>query len=195
MLHNTDELLRLVAAALLTIRYLFWITREIIDNRKTKKSSQTKLIHILQKMCLGGLGIFLYIQLFGYHFLSYLNHPYLEFLGFVTIVIAHVILFKARYDLADNWTHAVEYQIKINQKLVTHGIYGFIRHPIYLGVILTFLGVELLVGSYLFFVFLIVLPPYAYIQAKKEESILASQFKDIFREYQKNSSMFIPYIF
>jgi protein-S-isoprenylcysteine O-methyltransferase Ste14 len=41
----------------------------------------------------------------------------------------------------------VRIQEERRQKVVSTGVYGFVRHPMYLGAILMFLGVPLLLGS------------------------------------------------
>ena len=51
----------------------------------------------------------------------------------------------ARRTLADNWSAVVTF--KRDHELITRGIYHYIRHPIYTGVLLMFLATVLLVGT------------------------------------------------
>jgi protein-S-isoprenylcysteine O-methyltransferase Ste14 len=41
----------------------------------------------------------------------------------------------------------VRIQAERKQRVVSTGVYGFVRHPMYLGAVLTFVGVPLLLGS------------------------------------------------
>lgn len=79
-------------------------------------------------------------------------------------------------------------------KLVKSGIYGYIRHPLYLSVFLFGTGimlkdlhsVQLSLGTInLIAVFL---------TAKIEENEMIAKFGDEYREYMKETKMFIPYI-
>lgn len=75
--------------------------------------------------------------------------------------------------------------------LKTDGLYKWIRHPIYTGLILTTLGIALEVGSVgkLFFVAgLIVLLNY---KAKWEETLLLERYPD-YREYMSKTGRFVP---
>jgi protein-S-isoprenylcysteine O-methyltransferase Ste14 len=58
-----------------------------------------------------------------------------------------VFLFFRSY--ADNTflSPLVRIQADRNQRVVSTGIYGFVRHPMYLGAILMFIGAPLLLGS------------------------------------------------
>ena len=74
------------------------------------------------------------------------------------------------------------------------GIYRYIRHPIYLGLTLSWIGAEMVVGSYLcvslFALFLVF-----YIQGKREENnFLRSSFADEYHAYMKHTKMLIPFV-
>jgi protein-S-isoprenylcysteine O-methyltransferase Ste14 len=112
--------------------------------------------------------------------------------GLAMIVASFIVLVPARRTLGDNWAHAVEYQIKPGQELVTSGIYRYVRHPIYSGLALGIIGVELVAHSYLVFLFIPALALASYLQAQREEELLIKQFGSKYRDYMKHSAMFIP---
>ncbi len=117
-----------------------------------------------------------------------------QLIGVTLVILGVGICFVARREIASNWVSGEEYQIKKGQKLVTTGIYSLIRHPIYLGFALSFIGGELTAQSYLFVVFL----PYlisGYVQGKREEKLLIAHFGDAYKTYMKKTKMFVPYIF
>ena len=135
------------------------------------------------------------IQLLGVHILSMPHVPFwFAYLGFLLVLIGIGISIAARYALHTNWTGAAEYQIKNNHTLITHGIYHFIRHPIYVGMGIAFVGSEMVVGSYLFismFAFFIA----AYVQGKREEKILLAHFGKKYSIYMERSKMLFPFVF
>ncbi|MBI5465139.1 isoprenylcysteine carboxylmethyltransferase family protein [Candidatus Gottesmanbacteria bacterium] len=71
--------------------------------------------------------------------------------------------------------------------LKTGGIYKYFRHPIYLGITLTCLGLSLSLGSKagLFYTILIIIP-LNIIRARKEEKILTERFGQEYLEYKRS---------
>jgi len=70
--------------------------------------------------------------------------------------------------------------------LVTDGVFGFTRNPMYLGMTLILLGLVLLLGSATPFIVALVLPVlFDCIFITPEERALATSFGDKFREYRK----------
>ncbi len=79
--------------------------------------------------------------------------------------------------------------------MITEQMFSRVRHPIYLGAILVYVGVLLLVLSPLgAFVFLGVLGLYHWL-AKDEESRMLDLFGDQYRAYQREVPMWLPFKF
>jgi protein-S-isoprenylcysteine O-methyltransferase Ste14 len=80
---------------------------------------------------------------------------------------------------------------KENAELKTDGLYKWMRHPIYTGLMLTTLGIALEAGSVaklLFVAALMVLFDY---KAKYEESFLIKRFPE-YRSYMSSTGRFVP---
>ena len=81
------------------------------------------------------------------------------------------------------------------QNLVTTGLYKYIRHPIYIGVILVYLCYCLLLRA-LFCILL--LNPFLvlslYLKARQEEKDLKNKFGEVYKNYIKKTGMFLPRI-
>lgn len=76
------------------------------------------------------------------------NFPlWLKFLGGLCILLSSFFMFKS---MADNTfaSPLIKIQKERNQYVVSTGVYGFVRHPMYLGAVLMFFGLPLLLGSY-----------------------------------------------
>ena len=84
--------------------------------------------------------------------------------------------------------------LKDNHRLVTTGIYGYIRHPMYASVILfcaVMLGTRLnWVNSLVFGILLADL----WLKLRHEERLLSERFSE-YRDYQKRTKMIIPFIY
>ena len=114
--------------------------------------------------------------------------------GFLLICTGVISSLVAQKQLGKAWTHAASAKIKPKQQLITHGSYRMVRHPIYTGIVFSYIGSQLLVGSWLWISCLFLFVP-LYIQAKKEEILLKKRFGEKFERYQKQTNMLIPYIF
>jgi protein-S-isoprenylcysteine O-methyltransferase Ste14/rhodanese-related sulfurtransferase len=78
--------------------------------------------------------------------------------------------------------------------LVTSGIYSKVRHPMYIGVILMFLGYLLFFGSLVSVPLWLAFTVLYIVKSVKEEQILADRFPD-YDEYRKRTWKFMPYVY
>jgi len=84
--------------------------------------------------------------------------------------------------------------IKENCKLVTTGIYTYIRHPMYLAVLLSMLGVVLIYFTYYELILFICLLSTLLVKLFYEESLWKCHSR-AYNEYLRNTKRLIPYIF
>lgn len=92
-------------------------------------------------------------------------------------------------------SYAPDIVILKDHKLHTKGLYRFIRHPQYLGQILSDLGAGIALLSYMVFPLVIFVEiPLFLMRAKAEEKILSKYFKEEYSEYKKKSGFILPFI-
>ncbi len=74
------------------------------------------------------------------------------------------------------------------ERLVTHGVYKYLRHPVYLGIDMTLLGLFLAVGSTagMIYLFVVVLP-INIIRSRLEEKALLQKFGDAYNTYRQQT--------
>ena len=73
-------------------------------------------------------------------------------------------------------------------RLVTHGVYRYLRHPIYIGLTMTILGLIVASGSLFGLVFLFsVVIPLNIARARMEERALLKKFGGEYKAYQSNT--------
>lgn len=111
------------------------------------------------------------------------------------ITAAGIILFWwTHFTLGRNWSPFI--QINLRQSFTEDGPYRWIRHPMYLSVIVTGVGVTLLTANWL--VGLVFLVP-AIVSATKripaEERILQARFGAAYHAYQTRTGRLIPLLF
>ena len=80
-------------------------------------------------------------------------------------------------------------------KLVTHGIYKHIRHPISLAAIIYDMGIPLFFSSLYGSLIMLGLVPCILYRVGIEERMLLGRFGDEYREYMKRTRRMIPYLY
>lgn len=172
----------------------YWTITERQSNKEKHKLQKTSRTAYQKRLATLGIDVLVIVQLLGVQILSFKPSLTIQAIGFLAVIAGLAISVKARRDLGANWAHGAEYQIKAKHELVTRGIYNYIRHPIYLARLLMIVGAEVVAGSFLCLVFLLFLPPVAYIQAKKEEAILIREFGPAYTAYAQRTRMFLPFV-
>ena len=85
--------------------------------------------------------------------------------------------------------------IQPEHKLVTEGMYGVIRHPSYLGLLVNSLGWGLAFRSGVGVLLAVVLLPLLVARIRAEEALLQAQFGDEYEAYRGRTSRLIPGIY
>jgi len=78
------------------------------------------------------------------------------------------------------------------ERLVKAGLYRKIRHPQYLGAILSHLGISIMLSSLYSFLVTPILMIRDFVICKKEDRELAQEFGKEYEDYQDNVPMFLP---
>jgi protein-S-isoprenylcysteine O-methyltransferase Ste14 len=116
--------------------------------------------------------------------------PSVEWLGVVIMAAGVAIAFWARFHLGANWSGVVT--LKQNHELIRTGPYRTIRHPIYTGILLAFLGNAVEVGQVRGLLGLLIIWLSFYVKARREESFLVQEFGPRFDEHTQHTGMFLP---
>jgi protein-S-isoprenylcysteine O-methyltransferase Ste14 len=86
--------------------------------------------------------------------------------------------------------------IKKDHQLITHGVYRFARHPIYLGAIMgVCIGIPAFASSLYGLLTMSVLIPIFLNRIRMEERILTEEFGDAYRTYKETTRKLIPFIY
>lgn len=112
--------------------------------------------------------------------------------GLCLALVGILIRYKARRDLNTYFSHTV--QIVNNHKLITNGIYQYIRHPAYVGTFLIFIGLFLMYYTVFFVPFIILGLVFGIKRVESEEKMLINYFGNEYIKYSKNVGRFLPNI-
>jgi len=119
-----------------------------------------------------GLGIAPSVYL-AIHFPRFADYPYmpvLTYLGIVLDVGSLWLFWRTHSDLGKNWS--VSLDLRERHTLVTTGVYGVVRHPMYAGALIYLLGTPLALGSYWGLAVLAVMTPILIWRLVDEERVL-----------------------
>ena len=85
-------------------------------------------------------------------------------------------------------------QLYADQRLITHGPFAYVRHPMYLGLWFVGIGGLLLYRTWTFVFFLLQLPA-MFMRAWREEQALAAEFGPQWQAYCQQATAWLPHFF
>jgi len=97
---------------------------------------------------------------------------------------------RARYLLGRNWSSEV--QIKQGHELVQAGPYRYVRHPIYTGLLLAFLGTALKVGDWRGLLAVAIVLASFWYKLRHEERWLLEHFGTPYADYMQRTRALVP---
>lgn len=112
-------------------------------------------------------------------------------IGAVTFAIALWLLWRSHADLGRNWSVTVE--TKERHTLVTNGVFGYIRHPMYAAHWLWGIAQALLIQNWMAgLASLVVFLPLYLLRVPREERMMLEQFGEEYRKYMNRTGRVIP---
>ena len=156
-------------------------------NAKEKKSDQKQVLVFSGLMFLAGFII------------AGLNYRYSWFILPNFVLIASSIIFVFAYIiyaevLRENAYLSRTIEVQENQKVIDTGLYGIVRHPMYMATILLFLAMPLVLGSIFSFVIFLVYPFIIAKRIKNEEEVLEKDLEGYSDYKKKVKYKMIPFI-
>lgn len=113
-------------------------------------------------------------------------------LGLLIAIGAEVVCARARMELGQQHVRGIE--VWAEQRLVRRGLYGFVRHPAYLGTTALGLGLGLGLWSWaLLAADIAAALPLLHMLARREERLLVERFGESYQEYQARVPMLWPW--
>ena len=107
-------------------------------------------------------------------------------------VVAYILYAEV---LRENTYLSRTIEVQDNQKVIDTGLYGIVRHPMYLVTIVLFLSMPLILGSFISFVIFLIYPFFIiFKRISNEEKVLEKELKG-YKEYKKKVKYrLIPFV-
>lgn len=159
------------------------------------------MVLLVNKKWIFILKIFYFIPIFIYlYVLIRLENIFIyTYFGLLLTFVGALVVLKAKADLGKYHTWAGH--LLCSTKMVTKGIYAFIRHPIYTGIYLFIIGaITLSINNHPFsfysatmiIIFVIFIAIFLAMASLKENKFLEEKFGDAFITYKKQVHSFLP---
>jgi protein-S-isoprenylcysteine O-methyltransferase Ste14 len=186
-------------AILFSLAVLLWVLSEIVggaivpwlrrsgEDVKKKDNGSVLVIRVL-----------MYASVLVAMFMTIKNiamlPDWLFYPGIVLIVAGVFVRQWAILTLGRFFTTAVG--VQKNQKVVDNGLYRYIRHPSYLGVLIIMAGIGLALHSWGGILVLLAINGLAFgYRIHIEEQVLVSELGDNYLQYMKRTKRLIPFVF
>jgi len=162
--------------------------QEKMSERRVTSQEQT----LLGLLTLGGLvAPIIYAATNWLDFANYTLPTWAGWLGVLFTTAALFVFWRAHADLGLNWSPSLE--IREKHELITRGIYGVIRHPMYASQWLLVIAQPLLLQNWIAgFLNLLVFIPFYLLRVKAEEQMMLDSFGMKYQEYMKNTGKVLP---
>ena len=163
--------------------------------QRRMRGGPTAESRMVQKVVMGGL----YLSLAAMVVVSALDHrfgwsPVPTAICLVGDVLVAVGLGVVMLVVIQNSYAAATVRVEAGQKLVSTGLYGLVRHPMYTGNVIMMVGIPLALGSYWGLVFVVPGLIVLALRIRDEEKLLQEEL-DGFREYtQKVRYRLVPHM-
>ena len=114
-------------------------------------------------------------------------------LGLILFVVGVGIRLAGKRALGRYYSYGL--RVLPDHKLITGGIYGRVRHPISLAVLIYDPGIPLIFSSLYGFLITLALIPLILYRITIEERMLIQKFGDEYRDYMRRTKKLIPFLY
>jgi protein-S-isoprenylcysteine O-methyltransferase Ste14 len=166
--------------------------------RRTKSEKKTvQQVDLIEKMLLAAVlpaalllpPLYCFTPLLS--FADYELASSIRWAGAVIMMASLWLFLRSHLDLGRNWSVSLE--LRRDHQLVSHGVYRWVRHPMYTSIWLWGLAQGMMLANW--FAGWAVLPAFAamyFIRTPREERMMCGEFGDGYREYAQRTGRLFP---
>lgn len=171
--------------------------RAPISQKQRKEAKSESRVSVQENVMLGLLFLAMFFLPLIYsatNWLDFANYSlptWAGWLGVVLILLALLVFWRSHADLGLNWSPSLE--IRTEHKLITNGIFGYIRHPMYASQLIWVIAQPLLIQNWIAgFLDLFVFITFYFLRVRAEEKMMLDTFGDDYRKYMNKTGAVIP---
>lgn len=156
-------------------------------NAKEKESEQKVVLLLSALMFIGGF----IVCALDFRFKWFMLQKWVSVVASVIFIIAYILYAEV---LRENTYLSRTIEVQKNQKVIDTGLYGIIRHPMYMATILLFLSIPFVLGSLISFPIFCLYPFIIAKRIKNEELFLERELSGYIEYKQKVKYRIIPFV-
>jgi protein-S-isoprenylcysteine O-methyltransferase Ste14 len=171
--------------------------RAPLNKKRKQENMSERRVTTQEKILLGLLFLsmffvpILYAATDWLDFANYTLPPWAGWLGVLLLAGSILVFWRAHADLGLNWSPSLE--IRQKHELITRGIYGVIRHPMYASQWLWVFAQPLLLQNWITgFLNLLVFIPFYFLRVRAEEQLMLETFGDQYLSYSHKVGAVLP---
>jgi len=175
------------------------VIRAPISQKQRKEAKSERRVNKQETIILSLLFLAMFFLPLFYSATSWLDSAnyslpvWAGWLGVILMLFALLVFWRSHKDLGLNWSPSLE--IRTEHKLITNGIFGYIRHPMYASQWIWVIAQPLLLHNWLAgFLDLFVFIAFYFLRVRAEEKMMLDTFGDKYREYMKKTGAVFPKI-
>ena len=169
---------------------LFWLVSAFKRKRTKQRESVLQRLRYIAPLLVAFYFLYNSRMQFGVLATYFVPHTAeVQWAGVAIMAMGVAIAFWARVHLGSNWSGVVT--LKEGHELIQTGPYRNIRHPIYTGILVAFLGNAIVNGQVRGLIALAIIWASFFIKARREEIFLAQEFGPKFDEHTRHTGMFL----
>jgi protein-S-isoprenylcysteine O-methyltransferase Ste14 len=162
---------------------------EKIDRRRDRTETILLFVVFLGNMLLPVI----YILTPSLRFADYRLPGWMPWCGVSVMMLALWLFWRSHADLGRNWSITLE--IRRDHELIRHGVYRFMRHPMYASIFLFGLAQGLMLSNWLAgWAAVATFTPMYFIRTPREERMMLEHFGDGYRQYMIETGRLWPRI-
>jgi len=176
------------------------IVRAPLNKKRKQEKMSERRVTSQEKTSLGLLFLAMFLVPIIYaasdwlDFANYQLPAWAGWLGVLLLAGAVFVFWRAHADLGLNWSPTLE--IREKHELITRGIYGVIRHPMYASQWLWVIAQPLLLQNWIAgWLDLLVFVLFYFLRVRAEEQLMLEQFGDEYRAYIQKVGGVLPKLF
>jgi protein-S-isoprenylcysteine O-methyltransferase Ste14 len=167
-------------------------------SRRTPVAQRRDYVRDMVLMAISFTGLFLVPFVYALtsqpKFASYAFHPLQAWLGTLVLIAAMAMFYRTHRDLGRAWSVTLE--IREQHRMVTHGVYARLRHPMYASFWLWALSQALLLPNWVAGLSgLVGFGTLFFARVGHEERMMLETFGEEYRDYMRRTKRVIPGVY
>jgi protein-S-isoprenylcysteine O-methyltransferase Ste14 len=192
--HHTELLYRYLVLSLWIAWLIYWrIAASAVKATQRRESPASRAAHIVPLVIAAVLLSMRPIAGGGWLFERFLARSQATFwAGTALLAVGLAFSVWARMCLGSNWSGTVT--VKQGHELIRRGPYARVRHPIYTGIVLGFIGSALALGEWRGVLAVLIVVAALWRKLRLEERWMSETFGEEYRRYREHTAALIPFV-